>query len=110
MHKVANSQNYAANSVFSCNCRDVSRSPIGFRKRSTGIAATESLDHLEHGREVLLSQPAPDPRAVELAGQPGEGERGACGARLLEAQHDVLEHVLELEQDRDVVVDHRLAL
>src|SRR5688572_1706627 len=96
--------------------REFAKSPCKIRSLwqlrgvSRGPVAGEPLDDLEHGREVLLAQPAPDARAVELAREPCERERRPGAARLLQAEVHVLEHVLELEEHGDVVVDHRLAL
>src|SRR5215217_327798 len=80
------------------------------RKRSIGALAGEALDDLDHGREVLLAEPAANAGAVELAREAGEGERCARTARLLQAQDDILEHVLELEEHGNVMVDHRAPL
>src|SRR5688500_5857284 len=69
-----------------------------------------SLDGLEHGREILIAEPTPRPGGVELAREGGEREAGAGRASVLQAQQDVLEHVLQLEERREVVREHRLAL
>src|SRR5829696_5728177 len=91
-------------------CRCVSKGRWRPSRRSSRAVAGQSLDHFEHRGEVLLAEAAADPGAVELAGEARERERGARAARLLQAQVDVLEHVLELEQHGDLVVHHRPAL
>ena len=55
-------------------------------------------------------RPRPMPRRERLAHRRGGGERDAGRLALLEAQADVLEHVLELEQRRVVVLAHRAGL
>src|SRR5688500_10963562 len=79
-------------------------------RRPSEARVVERLHDLEHGGEVLVAEPPAGGGGVELAGERGGRERGAGVARLLEAEADVLEHVVELEQRREVVGQHRLAL
>src|SRR6187200_1471504 len=81
MHKVRNSQNPPGN----CRKTDPHRSP-------GGSGSSHTLDHLDHGGEVLLAEPAADPDRVELARERSERKSGAVRTRLVEAQADVLEH------------------
>ena len=91
MHKVSKSQNLPAD-----------RADSGHEAISQ-TRVVEVLDDLEHGCEVLVAESAAGAGRVELAGQPRERERGPGGTRVLEAQQHVLEHVVELEQRREVV-------
>src|SRR3954469_10128919 len=88
-----------------CKLWEYSSPPVISKAR-----AGHALDDFQDGGEVLLAEAPPDPHGVELSGERREGEARADRPRLVEAQADVLEHVLELEQRAEVVLEHRPSL
>src|SRR3954453_20407323 len=102
-HTVFRSQNWPAKSHSHSNDRMIERPRSEFQPR-------EPFDRLEHACEVAVREPAAHRRALGLVGRRRGRDRPAGRQARLERQSDVLDHVLELEQRREVVGEHRLGL
>src|SRR3954463_4342742 len=83
-------------------------------QRATFLASKspvcEAFVGFEQGRKVVCSMTSEDRCRQRVGSRGGRGKRDVRRLGVLEAQPDVLEHVLGLEERRVVVVAHRAGL